>query len=67
MKQSVIFDRNTVTGQLQGQLYAWSRQYNIVFVENNTVDGVVLNFGRESDLTVFLMTWPERRAQPRVR
>ena len=67
MKQSVIFDQDTVTGQLRNQLYAWSRQHNIVFVENVTRDGIVLNFGREHDLTVFLMTWPERRAQPRVR
>lgn len=66
MRQSVVFDRNTSTAGLQNQLYAWSRRHNIVFVENNAVDGVTIGFGRQSDLTVFLLTWHSDLPQPRV-
>lgn len=37
------------------KLYAWSRKHNIVFAEGQPGQ---LHFGREQDLTVFLLTWP---------
>ena len=53
-----------MTSGWQNRLYAWSREHNIVFAEGA---GTCIHFGRESDLTVFLLTWDESVAQPRVR
>lgn len=67
-KQKILFERHQVFEYpgLQNRLYAWSRQHNIVFAESNTVDGVTVSFGRPSELSVFLLTWPADRPQPRV-
>ena len=62
MKQRVEFEN--ITPGWQNRLYAWSQKHNIVFAEGA---GASIHFGRESDLTVFLLTWDESVAQPRVR
>lgn len=61
MKQRVEFDN--ITPGFWNQLYAWSRRHNIVFAEGA---GMSIHFGRESDLTVFLLTWDESVAVPHV-
>lgn len=68
VKQKVIFDHAQVKSAkgLHNQLYAWSRQHNIVFVESLLVDGLSIGFGRPLELTTFLLTWDERIAKPRV-
>lgn len=63
MRQSVDFDPRTAPPGLRNRLYAWSRRHNIVFAEG---PGLRINFGRESDLTMFLLTWDERVAEPHV-
>lgn len=63
MRQRVDFDPGTAPGNLRNQLYAWSRRHNIVFGEG---EGLSIYFGRESDLTVFLLTWDDGVAVPRV-
>lgn len=54
MRQTIRFHSKSLP---TNKLYAWSRKHNIVFVEGLLGE---INFGREQDLTVFLLTWPHR-------
>lgn len=42
------------------ELYAWSRKHDIVFVEGLLGQ---IQFGREQDLTVFILTWPHKNIE----
>lgn len=62
-KQTCEFD--SAVG-LRSRLYAWSRLHGITFMETEYNHMLRLNFGRSSDLTVFLLTWDSAVATPRV-
>lgn len=66
MSRHIIFDRTIKTGtwityhlidSLRQNLYAWNKKYGITYCEYD-VDGIFhVTFGRDEDLTLFLLTW----------
>ena len=64
----VIFDNAQRMSfmNLQNMMYTWSRTHNIIFLEQNTLDGLKICFGRPEELTVFLLTWNFKDCMPTV-
>ena len=60
MRQFVEFYYSSIPARsyLLNKLYAWSRKHNIVFMETHTEIKLRIHFGREQELTVFILTWP---------
>ena len=67
MSRHIVFDRmirhdlwtQTVSiDHLRKHLYAWNKKYGVTHCEYDDTDGIFhVTFGREEDLTLFLLTW----------
>ena len=59
MKQKLEFAYSPIT---MGLLYAWSRKHDITFAIGSE-SPIRIHFGREQDLTMFILTWSHDRIE----